>query len=228
MGVAAGTLLTFLVLVSAAFFAWRQVKEAQRLREEQARPFVVIDFEPWNPFVDLTITNSGKTLAQDVQFDFKPKLTSVKDKQHAFVPVADLNLFRNGIPSFPPGKRIVLFFDRYPDRIEERLPERYDVVVSYSDESGKRYSEKTVLDLSMYRDIGEITRYGIHDVHSRLKEIEKTLKAWTHPDGLKVLTPEDRRRYAEKLRERSAERDERSGEDDGGTSDETSSGGDAR
>jgi hypothetical protein len=35
--------LTFLVLVVAAFVAWRQVKEAQRLREEQARPFVVID-----------------------------------------------------------------------------------------------------------------------------------------------------------------------------------------
>jgi hypothetical protein len=63
-----------------------------------------------------------------------------------------------------------------------------------------------VLDLGIYRDIGEITRHNIHDVHNRLKEIAETLKRWTHSDGLKVLTREDRKRYAEELR---AEREEK-------------------
>ena len=27
-------------------FAWRQVREARKLREEQARPFVIVDFDP--------------------------------------------------------------------------------------------------------------------------------------------------------------------------------------
>jgi len=223
-GVAAGTLLTFLVLVSAAVMAWRQVKEAQRLREEQqrlreeqARPFVVIDIEPWNPFVDLKITNVGKTMAQDVQFRFDPRLKSAKDEQHGLVPVGETNLFKNGIASFPPGKQITLWFDRYPDRVEQGLPDRYEVQISYSDPSGKRYAEPTVLDLGMYRDIGEITRYGIHDVHERLKDIAKTLDRWTHVDGLKVLKPEDRKRYAHDLRARRAERLEKRAEGDSET-----------
>jgi hypothetical protein len=37
--------LQLLVLVVAAIVAWRQVKEARRLREAQAQPFVVVDFE---------------------------------------------------------------------------------------------------------------------------------------------------------------------------------------
>lgn len=54
--------LTFVVLVVAAFVAWRQVKEAQRLREEQARPFVIIDFHPWSTIIELKIKNVGTSL----------------------------------------------------------------------------------------------------------------------------------------------------------------------
>jgi hypothetical protein len=230
--------LTFLVLVVAAFVAWRQVKEAQRLREEQARPFVVIDIEPWNPFVDLKITNLGQTMARDVQFQFDPPLTSWKDERHRqLVPIAETNLFKNGIASFPPRKQISLWFDRYPDRVEHGFPDRYDVRISYRGPSGrrkrrwgrssqgKRYSETMVLDLGMYRDIGEITRYGIHDVHNRLKAIGETLKSWTHQDGLKVLTPEDRKRYTEELRAEMEQRE--SAEAEGGTADDTPSADDA-
>jgi hypothetical protein len=229
-GVAAGTLLTVIVLASAAVVAWRQVKEAKRLREEhqhlreeQARPFVVIDIEPWSPFVDLKITNVGKTMAQDVQFRFEPKLESVKDEQHGFVPVGETNLFKNGIASFPPGKQITLWFDHYPDRIEKGLPDRYDVEISYVGPSGKRYAETTILDLGMYRDIGEITRYGIHDVHGRLKEIATTLNSWTHPEGLKVLTRKERKQYAAEIREWQAERQRAAAEYDRGTADEAPS-----
>lgn len=34
-----------LVLVVAAFFAWRQVKKAREPREERTGPFVVVDFD---------------------------------------------------------------------------------------------------------------------------------------------------------------------------------------
>jgi hypothetical protein len=85
--------LTFLVLVSAAVVALGQVREAQRLREDQARPFVVIDFEPWNVFIDLKIRNIGKTLAHDVRFQFEPTLKTVKDEKPGLVPVMETYLF---------------------------------------------------------------------------------------------------------------------------------------
>jgi hypothetical protein len=37
---------TVAVYVVLGIFAWIQVLQARRLREEQARPFVIVDFEP--------------------------------------------------------------------------------------------------------------------------------------------------------------------------------------
>ena len=34
------------IYIVIGLFAWRQVREARKLREEQARPLVIVDFEP--------------------------------------------------------------------------------------------------------------------------------------------------------------------------------------
>jgi hypothetical protein len=50
------------IYVVLGLFAWRQVHEARKLREEQARPFVIVDFEPgW--LVYLTVENLSRGLA---------------------------------------------------------------------------------------------------------------------------------------------------------------------
>jgi hypothetical protein len=36
---------TVAIYIILGLFAWRQVREARKLREEQARPFVIVDFE---------------------------------------------------------------------------------------------------------------------------------------------------------------------------------------
>lgn len=64
---------TFLVAVAAAAFAWRQVLEARKTREDQAQPFVVVDFEPSKAgriFMDLVVRNTGTTLATNVRMTF--------------------------------------------------------------------------------------------------------------------------------------------------------------
>jgi hypothetical protein len=185
--------LTFLALLVAAFVAWRQVKEAQRLREEQARPFVIVDFDAWRTIIELTIKNIGTTLARDVKFDFVPPLTTTHDETSGRGNLMELNVFKNGIPTLAPGKEITLFFDQFPSRIEQGLTMRYEVQVTYENPVGKAYSEPTVLDLAMYLGTGGISRHGLHDIHKRLKEISDSLKKWTDHAGLKVLTAEDLR-----------------------------------
>jgi hypothetical protein len=193
--------LTFLVIAIGAFVAWRQVREARKLREEQARPFVVLDFEPSGAqnMINLKITNLGKTIARNVKFQFDPPLTTAKDERAGWTPIADLALFKNGIPSLPPGKVITLFFDDFGVRKGAGLPAQYGVVSSYTDPLGKPYEERTVLDLSIYFGVMHITRHEIHDVHNQLALIVQLLKRWTHPDGLKILTLEDRKRYRAEL-----------------------------
>jgi hypothetical protein len=169
--------ITFVVLLGAAVLTYWQVREARRLREDQARPFVVIDFFPIGGVaIEIRITNIGSTLARDVHFEFEPKLISTHDDEGGSrEPVADLNLFKNGIPSLAPGREMKIFFDQFPARVERGLPMTYQVKIRYRDRNGKPLTDTTVLDLSMYLDTGGITRHGLHDIHKRLEEISKLL-----------------------------------------------------
>ena len=53
-------------VIMLGLFAWRQVREARKLRVEQARPFVIVDFEP-GFLVYLTVENLGRTMAREVR-----------------------------------------------------------------------------------------------------------------------------------------------------------------
>jgi hypothetical protein len=180
--------------------AWRQANEARRLREEQARPFVIIDFHPWSTIIELKIKNVGTTLARNVKFEFNPAMSTTLDDTPGRGPIMDMNLFRNGIPSLAPGKEITILFDRFPTRVEQNLPLTYDVRVSYTDNSGTPWSEPTVLDLAMYLGTGGITRHDIHDVHKRLEEIVREIRKWTFSGGgVKVMDREDIKAHNEEM-----------------------------
>ncbi len=68
---AISTLGTMAVALGAAVPAYRAVRESRNLREDQARPFVVVTLEPSGAsrhFLDLVVRNHGKTMARDVNF----------------------------------------------------------------------------------------------------------------------------------------------------------------
>jgi len=169
--------LTFVFVALAALVAAWQSWEARRQREGQTRPFVVVDFNSWSTIIDLTIVNIGATQARDVQVTFDPPLTTTHDESTYRGSLMDLSMFKDGMPTLSPRKEMKIFFDQFPARLEAGLPLRYDVTLSYKGTGRKRYTDKTVIDLGMYVGTGGVTRYDIHDVHARLKEISKYLKA---------------------------------------------------
>jgi hypothetical protein len=121
----------------AAVFAWHQVREARRTREEQAQPFVVVDFEPSGAgggLMDLVIRNTGKTLARDIKIDFDPPLESdyFSKPPHNAYDIAEAKILREGIPTMPPGKEYRLLFERMPDRFASTLPRSYTSTVGFS------------------------------------------------------------------------------------------------
>jgi len=192
------------VLAAAAVFAWFQVREAQRLRKEQTRPFVLIDFGAWSTIIELRITNIGKTIARDIRFEFDPPLETTRDSvaNNAFGAVRDLSLFKDGIPSLAPGKEIKIFFDQFPSRLDAKLPLTYNVRASYAGHGGEPYAELMTLDLAAYVGTGGITRYGLDDIYKQVKTIADNVKRWTDFSGLKVLTRRD-------IKERNAEMEAR-------------------
>lgn len=177
---AVGSTATFLVAAIAAVAAFRQVGEARKLREEQAQPFVVIDFEEneaGHPFVDLVIRNIGTTLATDVRFHFDPRLRSSSYEGQG-VDIADLHVLKQGIAAMPPGREIRFLFDEGPLVFERKdLPRKYDVEISFGSTRGPQEPLRYSLDLDMLFGQHAVVVHGTHHIAKSLRAIAKKMGA---------------------------------------------------
>jgi hypothetical protein len=202
--------LQLVVLVAAAIFAGRQVAEAKRLREEQTRPFVIIDFEIEKAMIFLTVSNIGTTLARHVRFEIDPPLRTAIE-----IPLTEMKMLGEGIPTLAPGKTIRTLFDSTIQRKPEHFPDLYSVTARYSDETGRRdFEEAQALDLGVYRNLSWVQRRDEHDIHERLKDVLAEMKKWTSGTGRGVLRLSPNEVHAENERtmrlldERRAEREQ--------------------
>lgn len=211
-----------------------QASREQRLREEQARPFVVVDFEPspvWGNIINLVVQNVGKTLAKNVRLTFNPPLVSSTAGNDGYN-FQESNLLKHGIPAMPPGKRFEALFDMSHDHIQAGLPMSYEVRVDLEDSQGRQQEAlEYVLDLNFRYGVRRVESKSIHDLAKSVKKIENRVDQWTqHFNGLRVWVRDedaylDRqdREYEERKQEvrqwqrdnESAQQDEREGQDDG-------------
>lgn len=202
-----------IVLIAAAIFAWRQVNEARELREEQNRPFVVVDFDVEGGYLTfLEVSNMGTSLARDVRIEIDPPLASASD-----VDMSNLKMLNEGIATLAPGKKYRTFFDMGFRRADSDLPTNYTAKVRYWDEKRKRPFDETLnLDLDLFMNLKTITRHDAHDIHKRLEEIRNIFKKWTSGTGSGMLAmslqesrEEGERRLAE-MEERERKRETQS------------------
>lgn len=165
-------------------FAWAQVREARRSREERLRPFVVVDVQPskdWANFLNLVIENFGATEAHDVSLTFDPPLRSTQD---ADMPIGESSLVRNGVPMMPPGRRIQVFFDKSHERYDSDLPMHYDVTVNLRDARRRQQEpQHYVIDLSHYYGVTRVEEYGVHHAAKALRGVEQTIAKWSDNTG---------------------------------------------
>ncbi|MFC9289160.1 hypothetical protein [Streptomyces sp. NPDC057052] len=172
------TVATVAIALAAALYAKQQVDLARQLREEQAQPFVVVDFAD-NPAmrkgIDFVVENMGQTLARNVKIVVDPPFASTLDD--AGYPLKDSALITQGIPSLPPRKRIAALFDTAPQRHGAGLPMKYTATVHFEDARGKKQEPLTyVLDLSIRYSLLSATEYGLSDAAEALRNISATLK----------------------------------------------------
>ena len=179
------------IYVLIGLFAWRQLHEARKLREEQARPFVIVDFEP-GFLVYLTVENLGRTMARDVRIDFGKQLQTTLAGHSE---LDESPLFRQPIPTLPPGKKIRVLFDQFNDRTQAGLPLTYDVEVRYRGPTGGKYWKDTYrLDLGMYLG-SALPAKGIPELVSEVENIRKEMERWRGSGGRGLLAqPIDQRR----------------------------------
>jgi hypothetical protein len=180
---------TFVVAAIAAAFAGRQVLEARKTREEQAQPFVIVDFdrtEASKIHMDLVIVNTGTTLAKDVKAVFDPPLRSTLTEKDQQYDLADAAIIRRGLPTMPPGREFRLLFDSMPALYASELPRSYNAKVTFTDSRGRFHELDYRLDLDVYFGWMRIDVKGQHQATTALEKIERTLSKWT--EGHRGLT----------------------------------------
>lgn len=117
-----GSAISAVVIISAVLVARSQLREAQRLRADQVRPFVVIEFRPEaTSVINLRISNLGSTMARNVQFVVRPPLVTTRGDQRN---IMDMQIFKSGIKSLAPGRVIQFFFDTWIGHDKVPLPSR--------------------------------------------------------------------------------------------------------
>ncbi len=178
------------IYVVIGLFAWRQVHEARKLREEQARPFVIVDFEP-GFLVYLTVENLGRTMARDVSIHFDKPLQSTLGEGSE---LDESPLFREPIPALPPGKKIRVLFDEFSARLDAGLPLTYDVKLRYRGPTGRKgWEHPYQLDLGMY--VGSDPPKGIPELVAEVGNLRKEMERWRSSGGRGPLVqPIDQRR----------------------------------
>lgn len=174
-----------------------QTEREQRLRDEQARPFVSVDFESspaWMNAINIVVENIGKTIAKNVRITFDPAIqSSYLDSDN--YEIGSSTLLARGVPAMPPGKRIVTLFDLSHERIKTDLPMTYNVRVELQDFRGRDQEPlEYILDLSYRYTMQQVGVDNIHDISQTLKKIERNIGRWTQRDGLRVwIRDEDER-----------------------------------
>ncbi len=180
---ALGAMLTAAVAVVAAVVAYFQVREARRLREEQAKPFVIVDIQPSTAsrhILNLVIENTGATLAKNVKIVFDPPVES-SIPEHG---LQDSVLLQRGLPMVPPRRRLEFMFDSSVERHGRGLPLRYDVTVTYDDQRGRpQESLLFPIDLAPLYGLAYVEEKGLHHIAKALEELQKTTSKWTASRG---------------------------------------------
>ncbi len=174
----------------AGAYARGQLREAKRLREEQAQPYVVVfpDDAGVDPrHYDLVIRNFGSTAATDVEVRFSSEIHSAVLERTIDTP--------DRIPVLVPGQEWRTFWEFTPQldaalKIEESaIPSTYRATVTFKDSRRtKSYGPYVFeIDWRVLINRGFVTVYRMHDAARALIEIKDQLRKWGDVNGLKVL-----------------------------------------
>lgn len=190
---------TLVLLAVAALIAFLQTRESRRLREEQIRPYVVVDLDISRaPIIYVAIENLGQTMATEVSFEVSPPLANLRGPKPTETNVPPLS---KTWPTMPPRKRVEgLLNSAFELYSNPDYPMTYHVTANYRAPAlgGREFSDNYILDLNSYRDLRFIPQSTVSDIVKSLNDVNRTLKSWTTHGGIGVIT-ESRAAHERKL-----------------------------
>lgn len=191
---AAAAIAGLVVAIIVACFAAYQLFEARRLRDEQARPYIVVDLEFRNIFAYIAISNIGATPAAKVRITLDKPLQTVTPGS---VDINTTAMFTAPIPMIAPGRKMAIRWDSVPAMFkDETVPTSYTAKVTYLDHRGRKQDEEYVLDLAPYFHTA-MPVSGLPEIASALKAMQVDLHEVINQGHIRVKNSNlnvDRRR----------------------------------
>ena len=129
------------------------VRQKKSKEESATTPEVIVDFIFDEGLFFIAVQNIGDVPAYKASTRFKPGFTGVEGKKR----VSELPLFRN-IEFLAPHKEIRTFLDTSASYFRRQEPLLITAQISYEDEAGKKYSRTIRHDLSIYLEIGYVSK----------------------------------------------------------------------
>lgn len=161
----------------AAKAASETVAEMQRARIEALAPRVLVYFSsPDSHLANIVIENLGQSTATDVRLTFVPPLVSSLQP-------SDLSFFSTP-KVLPPRFRLVHLFDSWPQYFGKKLPERYDVTVTYRRaDTGQEVTDQQMLDAGGFAHLHFTTRKDVHDLVAECEKLRTMLDGRLREQG---------------------------------------------
>jgi hypothetical protein len=179
LAIAVAAWAVVVIYIVVAWFAGGAVREAARMRRQQAdvqraeaRPYVFVTFDLSNRrLIHLKVENVGRTAARDVEFLVDPPIESHMDNASGTHASAFL---AQHWPILPPNSSLRAVFDDPHRRLapDNTLPMRYCVTAKYSaSATDDTYEEAQIIDLEVYLSINYIPEHDFHDLVETLKDV---------------------------------------------------------
>ena len=203
---ALGTWAAVLIAGGAAFLALRQLKEAQAVREEQAKPYVMAFTDhslAGTEFLEFVVRNFGTTAAFDIRIQSSPELRRANGNEDG-----ELVELPTVIPMLAPGQEWRTYYDSGISREGSALPDRCDIYLTYSDSKGNKESSSAVVDWETLKSKQYLEILNIHHFAKDFQKFSNMAKKWSDSDGGLAAIVYDGAKRAEERRTRDLRRRE--------------------
>jgi hypothetical protein len=130
------------------------VSETKEMREAQTKPNVFVTALPdeENKFwIDMLIQNMGLGPAFNIKFELTPDFYMSENKQH----LSEVNLIKNGLPELGPNQKWQFPLTR-ASTIQEKLPEPFEIEVTYEDSAQHTFEHTYSIDFSQFLGLWQL------------------------------------------------------------------------
>jgi hypothetical protein len=172
----AGVWATGLLTIGLLIYAALQLRHSQQVRDDQSRPYIVVDFHFRSVMVALTVRNIGQTAARDVRVRLAQPLTSAAATDRS-LPWQSQGLFGpEGVSLFAPGREMRFLIDAFHERYEANLPTSISGTVEYKRLRGDEVlSEPFTIDMGPYA-MAMMAPKDVADLGDEVERIRKVFE----------------------------------------------------